>query len=253
VKLKVIGSSGGEFPGHNLPAFLIDDCLLLDAGTISTSLKEMEQLKIRNVLITHAHLDHIKGIPFLADNLIIKKREHSIRVISISEVLKALKKNLLNNSIWPDFTIIKTASKPALLLKAILPGKPFKINSFSVTAYRVNHSVAAVGFIIEDRKGKRILYTGDTGPTNTIWKAADNIHCAIIEVSFPNRLKELAIKTGHLTPKIFMKEINKMKSLPKIILITHPKPLYRKQIESEIKNLKMKNIKILKDGETYEI
>jgi ribonuclease BN (tRNA processing enzyme) len=253
VKLKVIGSSGGELPGYKLPAFLVDDCLLLDAGTISTSLKEREQLKIRNVLITHAHLDHIKGIPFLADNLVIKKREHSVRVISISEVLKALKKNLLNNSIWPDFTIIKTASRPVLSLKAIIPGKPFKINSCLVTAYRVNHSVPAVGFIIEDKKGKRILYTGDTGPTNTIWKSAKDVHCAIIEVSFPNRLKKLALKTGHLTPKLFMKEINKMKSIPKIILITHPKPLYHKQIESEIKNLKMNNIKMLRDGETYEI
>jgi len=253
VKLKVIGSSGGELPGHNLPAFLIDDCMLLDAGTISTSLEEIEQLKIRNVLITHAHLDHIKGIPFLADNLVIKKREHSVRVISISKVLTALKKNLLNNRIWPDFTIIKTASRPVLLLKAVFPGKPFKINNCTVTAYKVNHSVPAIGFIIEGRKGKRILYTGDTGPTNTIWKSARDIDCAIIEVSFPNRLEDLAIKTGHLTPRLLMKEINKMKSLPENILITHPKPLYLKQIQSEIRNLHMKNIKIMRDGETYEI
>ena len=253
MRLKVLGSSGGEFPGHNLPAFLIDDCMLLDAGTISTSLKEIEQLKIRNILITHAHLDHIKGIPFLADNLIIKKREHSVRVISISKVLAALKKNLLNNRIWPDFTIIKTASSPVLFLKAILPGKPFKINGCTVTAYRVNHSVPAVGFIVEDKKGKRILYTGDTGPTNTIWKFARDIGCAIIEVSFPNRLEELAIKTGHLTPRLFMKEIKKMKSLPEDIFITHPKPLYLKQIQSEIRNLRMKNIKMIRDGETYEI
>jgi ribonuclease BN (tRNA processing enzyme) len=253
MKLRVIGSSGGEFPGHHPPAFLIDDCMLLDAGTIGASLNYAEQWKIRNILITHAHLDHIKGIPFLADNLIIKNKEHSVKIISISNVLIALKKNLLNNRIWPDFTIITAASKPVLELEGILPGKPFKINSYTITAYKVNHSVHAVGYIIEDRKGKRLLYTGDTGPTDKIWEAAKDIQCAIIEVSFPDKLKAMAIKTGHLTAGLLMKEINKMKDLPEKILITHPKPLYLGQIKNEIRKLPLKNIKILKDGETYDI
>jgi ribonuclease BN (tRNA processing enzyme) len=253
VKLKVIGSSGGEFPGHNPPAFLIDDVLLLDAGTIGAFLDEASQWKIRNILITHAHLDHIKGIPFLADNLVIKNRKQSVKLISISSVLGALKKNLLNNSIWPDFTIISAASKPVLLLKVILPRKPFKINNYKINAYKVNHSVPAVGYIIEDKEGKRLLYTGDTGPTGEIWKYAKGISCAIIEVSFPNRLRTMALKTGHLTPELFLKEISKMESLPERILITHPKPLYRRQIKKEIENLALKKVKILKDGETYEV
>lgn len=209
MRLKVIGSSGGEYPGHNPPAFLIDDHILLDAGTISASLNESSQWKIRNILITHAHLDHIKGIPFLADNLLIRNKVHSVNVISISSVLTALKKNLLNNRIWPDFTIISAASRPVLILKAISPGRPFRINGYAITAYKVNHSVHAVGYIIEDGEGKRLLYTGDTGPTDAIWKAAGNIRYAIIEVSFPNSLKAMAMKTGHLTPELLMKEIKK--------------------------------------------
>lgn len=253
MKLKVIGSSGAEFPGHNPPAFLIDGCILLDAGTIGASLNEAAQWKIRDILITHAHLDHIRGIPFLADNLIIKNRKHSVTVISISKVLMTLKKNLLNNKIWPDFTDISVASNPVLILKAVSPGRPFKINSYTITAYKVRHSVPAVGYIVEDRKGKRLLYTGDTGPTDAIWKAAKGICCAIIEVSLPNRLEVMAIKTGHLTAGLLMKEINKMESLPERILITHPKPQYLKQIKKEIEGLRMNNIKILKDGEIYSI
>ncbi|MEW6067884.1 MAG: 3',5'-cyclic-nucleotide phosphodiesterase [Nitrospirota bacterium] len=252
MKLKVIGSSGGESPGHNPPAFLIDGSMLLDAGTIGAFLNEASQWKIHNILITHAHLDHIKGIPFLADNLVIRNKKHSVRVISISRVLMALKKNLLNNRIWPDFTIISTASEPVLLLKPISPGKPFEINGYTITAYNVNHSVPAVGYIIEDRKGRRLLYTGDTGPTDAIWKAARRINCAIIEVSFPNKLKAMAIKSGHLTASLLMEEVKKMKSLPEKILVTHPKPLYLEQIRKEVKNLPLK-ISILKDGRTYII
>lgn len=253
MNLRVIGSSGGEFPGHNPPAFLIDEQFLLDAGTIGAFLNEASQWKIRNILITHAHLDHIKGIPFLADNLVIKNKEHSVNIISIQSVLAALKKNLLNNRIWPDFTIISAASRPVLLLKAISPGKPFRIIGYTITAYKVNHSVPAVGYIIEDSKGKRLLYTGDTGPTETIWKAPKVIDCAIIEVSFPNRLEKMAKKTGHLTPKLLIREVKKMAFFPKRIFITHPKPLYLKQIRQEIKDLSLKNVTILKDGKKYNI
>jgi ribonuclease BN (tRNA processing enzyme) len=253
VRLKVIGSSGGEFPGHNPPAFLIDESILLDAGTIGASLDEASQWNIRNILITHAHLDHIKGIPFLADNLIIKNKKHSVKIISISKVLMALKKNLLNGRIWPDFTIISAATRPVLELKAILPEKTFKINSYLITAFKMNHSVPAVGYIVEDRKEKRLLYTGDTGPSNAIWKAAGDIQCAIIEVSFPEKQKAMAIKTGHLTAGLLLEEIKKMERLPERILVTHPKPLYLEQIKNEIRNLPLKNIKILKDGEEYEI
>jgi ribonuclease BN (tRNA processing enzyme) len=253
MKLKVIGSSGGESPRHNLPAFLIDEHLLLDAGTIGASLTEASQWKIRHILITHAHLDHIKGIPFLADNLVIKNQEHSVTIISMKSVLAALKRNLLNNRIWPDFTIISAASRPVLLLKALVPGKPLKVCRYTITAYKVNHSVPAVGYIIEDSKGKRLLYTGDTGPTDALWKASRHLDCAIIEVSFPNKMKHMALKTGHLTPELFLNEVRKMGFRPKKIFITHPKPLYLKEIRNEIKDLPLKNIAFLKDGRTYSI
>lgn len=253
MNLTVIGSAGGEFPGHNPSAFLIDESILLDAGTICSLLKETAQWKIRNILITHAHLDHIKGIPFLADNLVIKNKKHSVTIMSIQSVLTALKKNLLNDRIWPDFTIISAVSRPVLVLRAILPEKPFKIHGYTITAHKVNHSVPAVGYIIEDSNGKRLLYTGDTGPTNAIWKVAQHIDCAIIEISFPNRLKAMAIKTGHLTPELFIREVKKMEFIPKRIFITHPKPLYFKDIKHEIKILSLKNVTFFKDGKKYSI
>ncbi|MEW6214236.1 MAG: 3',5'-cyclic-nucleotide phosphodiesterase [Nitrospirota bacterium] len=253
MKLKVLGSSGAELQGYHLPAFLLDRCLLLDAGTIGASLNEAEQWKIRVILLTHSHLDHIRGIPFLADNILLRNKRHDVTVISIQPVLDALKNNLLNNTIWPDFTEIPDTKNPVLKLKTIAPVQAFSVCGYKIVAYGVNHSVPAVGYIITNMRGKRLLYTGDTGPTDTIWKAAKGINCAIIEVSFPNRMEEVAIKTGHLTPGLLMKEINKMENLPEKILITHPKPQYFKQIKMEIEALHVNNIEILKDGEMYEI
>ena len=255
MKVKVLGFSGAEFPGFHPPGFLINGSLLLDAGTIGASLSENAQWKIRHIIITHAHLDHIKGIPFLADNIIIKNKGHNVTVIGIAPVLKTLKDNLLNNKVWPDFTVIPSPSNAVLKFVEIKAGETIKVSGYKVTAYRVNHAVPASGYVVEDKKGRRLLYTGDTGPTNTIWREAckTRIHHAIIEVSFPNKMEAMAIETGHLTPKLLRKEIEKMKIIPDEILITHPKPQHIKTIRNEIKRLRMPNIRLLKASEVINI
>ena len=43
MKIKVLGGSGSEGPGFNLTGFLINDHVVLDAGTISAALSEDEQ------------------------------------------------------------------------------------------------------------------------------------------------------------------------------------------------------------------
>ena len=253
---RVLGSSGAELPGYNSPAFLVDDAILLDAGTIGSYLSEKEQWKIRDIIITHAHLDHIKAIPFLADNIIIKNKRHSIKLFGIKETLSDLRKHLLNNKIWPDFTKISSSLDPVIKMNTIPAGRAVKVNGHIITAYRVSHTVPAVGYVISDKKGRSLLYTGDTGPTEKIWKTPLNVNAVIVEVSFPNSMADLAIKTGHLTSKLLKKEIAKMKFLPERIFITHPKPQYIKQITREIGDIRDKGkirISILKSGDVHEV
>ena len=75
MKVKVLGCSGSEGIGHNTPGFLVNDTVMLDAGTISAALSLGAQTKITDIMISHPHLDHLKGMLFLADNVIgrIKK------------------------------------------------------------------------------------------------------------------------------------------------------------------------------------
>nr|NIR14683.1 3',5'-cyclic-nucleotide phosphodiesterase [Desulfobacterales bacterium]NIU14346.1 3',5'-cyclic-nucleotide phosphodiesterase [candidate division Zixibacteria bacterium] len=207
-----------------------------------------------HILLTHAHLDHIRGIPFLADNLILKNKKHSVQIHAISAVLRDLKKNLLNDRIWPDFTSIPSQERPILRLKTIRVGKAFTLNGYRITTYHVNHSVPATGYVVENKRGKRILYTGDTGPTDRIWKECrKRVHLAIIEVSMPNRMRQMAIKTGHLTASLLKAEFKKMETIPDKILITHPKPQYQRKIKEELRNLKMKNVRLLRDGESFVV
>jgi len=259
MKIKVLGCSGAEFPNFSPPAFLIDDCILLDAGTTTASLNESSQRKISHILTTHTHLDHIRGIPTLADNMLLRNRKHSIALVGTNETLQALRKNLFNNIVWPDFTMVPSPRKPVLRLRAIKTGKSFKINGYKITAEKVNHSIRAIGYILEDPNGKRLLYTGDTGPTTNLWKISNvksrkvNIDGAIIEVTFPNNMRDAALRTGHLTPAMLLEELKKLERLPRKIFITHVKPQFLNIISRELRNLKLKQITILEKGQTYVI
>lgn len=251
--LRVLGSSGAEYPGYNPPALLIDGKLLLDGGTIGTQLTEKEQWAVRNILITHSHLDHIKGIPFLADNIIISKKRHSVNLYGIRETLSALRRNLLNDLLWPDFTRISAAIEPVLRLRQIGSGRPFAVDGYTVKACRVSHAVPAVGYIVSNGAGRTILYTGDTGPTNAIWKYAGYVDMAVVEVSFPNKMEALALTTGHLTARLLKKELAKCATFPGRVLVTHPKPQYIHKIRKEVQALGDRRIGMIKDGKTYDI
>ncbi|GAM11652.1 3',5'-cyclic-nucleotide phosphodiesterase [Geobacter sp. OR-1] len=252
MKLKVLGSAGAEFPDYRSPAYLIDNSLLLDAGTIGSALSEVNQWDIRTVLLSHGHLDHIKGLPFLADNIIISNANKSIELISTVEVLDAVRKHIFNNVIWPDFSNIPSKNNAVIKYVDIQAETELDLDGYKITALPVSHSVPAVGYVI--RKGDTVLlYTGDTGPTERIWQVSDNISVLIAEVSFPNQMKEIALLTGHLTPDLFMKDLSKLKSLPPLILVTHLKPQFREQIINELNNLQLPEIKLTSDGDEYYI
>lgn len=255
MKIKVLGCSGAEMPGHRPPSFLLDGKILFDTGSLTNILDAKRQWKIETIFITHPHLDHIMGIPFLADNLLFGKKGHHVKVHSIPPVIKAIKKNLLDGSIWPDFTIIPNTHEAILSLQELKSGESIRVGHYTITPYPVSHSVPATGYLVEDHRGKRFFYTGDTGPTETPWKriGEKQIHCLIIEVSFPNRMEEIALKTGHLTPHLLMGELQKIKNPPEKIFIIHLKPQYFNSIQKELRKLKLKNLRILKGGEVITV
>lgn len=247
-----MGSAGAEFPDFRPPAFLIDGKLLLDAGTIGSVLSEEEQWDIHNILITHSHLDHIRSIPALADNIIIKNLNHTVTLHCTDEVISALQNHLFNNIIWPDFTKIPSAADPVIAYSHIVPNHECLVDGYSIMAIPVNHTVPSVGYRVTSC-GRTLVYTGDTGPTEDIWKVCSGVDALIVEVSFPNSMETMALLTKHLTSSMLLEELAKINTLPKRILITHPKPQYYDTIHSEIESLQIDGIELLRDGSVYQI
>lgn len=252
MELRILGSAGAEFPNFRPPAFLIDGKLLLDAGTIGSVLNEDEQWNINNILVTHSHLDHIRSIPALADNIIIKNLDHKVTLHCTDEVILSLKNHLFNDIIWPDFSKIPTVQNPVIQYSTIDPYLEYKIDEYLVQAIPVNHTVPTVGYRVTSN-GRTLVYTGDTGSTEEIWKMCSGVDVLIVEVSFPNSMERMAELTKHLTPLQLLSELAKIEVLPKMILVTHPKPQYFETIRREIDLLGIEGIELLQDGSVYQI
>lgn len=252
MRLEILGSAGAEFPNFHPPAFLVDGQILLDAGTIGSVLNEEAQLKIRDIFITHPHLDHIRGIPALADNVIMKNQSHIITIHSTAGVLSALRNHLFNGVIWPDFSKIPSEDDPAISFSTLEPFNEYAINGYTIQAIPVNHTVPSVGYRLVSGS-KSLVYTGDTGPTEDIWKYCSGADALIVEVSFPNNMESMAQITKHLTSAMLVDQLAKINKLPKHILITHPKPQYFDIIRREIECLGIECIELLHDGSVYDI
>jgi len=256
MKFQVIGCSGGQIPGHNLSSYLLDSTLLIDAGSITSVLDLEGQKKIRNILITHVHVDHIMGLATMADNL-FGNGKTTINVWGTSEVIASLKSSFFNDTIWPDFTRMTSDTQPCpvVAFHSMTEEKPSPIGESIVTMVQVNHVVPSTAFFIENNK-KTLLHVGDTGPTERVWvvaKRKGNLCGVVLEASFPNRLQELADLSRHLTPQTLAKEVEKlgMPSVP--ILVTHLKPQYRAEIIKDLKTIKGYRLRILKEGDLIQM
>jgi cAMP phosphodiesterase len=235
--------------------FLINETFMMDAGSVSAGLLEAEQGKIRNILLSHAHFDHIKGLPLLADNMVGRTQNGAIKIWSLPEVLDDLRRHIFNDVVYPDFTRLPTVNDAPLAYQPFVDEKAITIDRLEVLSIRVNHIVPAVGFIIRDGE-TALLYSGDTSETRRIWEIGAKEHrlkAAFIETSFPNDMRELAKVSGHLTPEMLAREFVKLGRPDLPIYIYHLKPSYRHVIAAELARLNLPGLHVLEEGQTIRV
>jgi cAMP phosphodiesterase len=214
---------------------LIDEQVVVDAGGITAKLSVEEQTGIDHVLISHAHLDHVYDLAFLADN-VMAIRTTPLRVWAPEEVLDVLHRNLFNDQLWPDLTRLKLGDFPVLELCCLPKGTTTRVGSLNVRWAPTSHTVFAAGYLLADEETS-ILYSGDTTTTGAIWelgKGVEPLAAVFVEASFPNRLEPLALETGHLTPALLDLELAKLDKPEVPVKIFHMKPQYLEEIRAEL-------------------
>jgi len=249
MKIQVLGCCGGRLPGFYTSGFLLNDHLLLDAGEIGGVLKVEDQCHITDILLTHAHLDHIVGLPFLGDTIFGQIRK-PISIIGLQEVLDSLHHYVFNDQIWPDFTRLPAAQgEPVFRLQPVQLGTVCSVAEFEVIPFPVRHTVSSAGYLIRQQE-TTILYSGDTGSLQEVIQVIRNsekLAAAFIETSFPNRLRNLAEETGHLIPKVLDKLLPELDPQTQIFLFGM-KPQYLEEISAECQAMQSR-ARILKQGE----
>ncbi|HOW53901.1 MAG TPA: 3',5'-cyclic-nucleotide phosphodiesterase [Syntrophorhabdaceae bacterium] len=254
MKIKILGCSGNFVGKHRTTAFLINDSFLIDAGTVTEAISRRGLKKIKQILISHTHIDHVKGLFPLVDELVMMG-DYSIELISVPQILEIITKNLLNNLIWPDFTVIPSASKAVIRPRGIPMEELTGLGQVSVKPVLMTHTVYTVGFVV--REGERgFMFTSDTGPTKRFWEVASEekeIEFIMADVSFPDRLADLATISGHMTPSMLMEHIDRYDLGSRFFYVTHIKPVFAREILEEIKASGRRNIGILRQGETLVV
>src|SRR3989475_7558897 len=112
MKVRVLGAFGSEGLGQRPSAFLVNDRVLVDAGSVSGALTVPEQLEVEHALITHSHLDHVAGLAFLTETLALYEAPTPLTIASLEPVVKALRTAVFNDTVWPDFAQVPTATSP---------------------------------------------------------------------------------------------------------------------------------------------
>jgi cAMP phosphodiesterase len=253
MRIEVLGCHGGDVPNLRLPTFLVNGRVLLEAGAVTAALPLDKQVGLEHVLLSHAHLDHIVGLAFLVDNIqSAAGRAAAVTTASLSPVIKDLRTYCFNNRLWPDFTTLPTPEAPVLRLETLAEGEATKFGGLTVVPVPVNHAVPSTGFVITDGTSG-FVFSGDTGPTKQLWRVARHVpevRAIIVETAFPNRLEGLAHASGHFTPRLLQREMERMPDAP--LWVYHIKPTYYEETAEELSRLDGR-VEILKQDQTYVI
>jgi ribonuclease BN (tRNA processing enzyme) len=233
MRIKVLGCSGGVGPGLRTTSLLVNDEVLIDAGTGVCDLSLAQMRRISDAFITHSHLDHVCGLAFMADNL-FDLIDRPMRVHATAETLQVLREHLFNWKLWPDFSKLPDEKNPLITWHEVVTGKANKLNGHTLTAFRVLHTVPGVGYALEGKEGT-FAFSGDAYASEELWSALNalpRLDKLMIEVAFTNEDDELARVSKHFTPALLGTELGKLRHKPKLYL-THHKPGCEADIEKE--------------------
>lgn len=251
---KVLGCHGGESPKHQCPAFLVDGRVCLDAGSITNMLTLKEQQKIEAVIVSHAHIDHVRDLAMLADTR-TQQGGPPLTIASTPGTIEVLRRHFFNDKLWPDFSKIPNAENHTVVFQKLATNKTSDVCGYQVRPIPVDHTVEAAALLIGDGE-TTLAYSGDTGPTEQLWEVLREqrgLAALVMEVAFPNDHHKLAHDSGHHTPKSLERELRKLgvskRDLP--VLLFHIKPVFQRTVERELAKTRTRNTTILQIGDEY--
>lgn len=232
-------------------SYLIDDRIAIDAGAMAHVLPIEEQALISHVFVSHSHIDHLAGLPFLLDNVfsLISK---PVAVLGPEDTIRCLKDHLFNDYLWPDFSKFSNAHTDILEMTVLAVGEKVPIDDIEIVPFPMDHSVECYGYLIRD-PDSAVAICSDTSSLDGLARILDhveNLKAVFLEASFPADQAKIAEISKHLSTTAFGREIEKTLS-DVAVFVTHLKPEFLAQISNEIEALGLENVTLLEQGKEY--
>lgn len=236
-----------------MTCFLIDETVTVDAGSIALALSDEQRENVRDIIITHPHMDHIASLPIFIDDL-FPTLKRPIRIYATQVVVDLLERDIFNWNVYPRFSELKNDFGPVMEYVPIPIGQKFPVAHLTVTVVPVNHIVPTVGLLISDHRST-VAFSSDTAETTEFWdmvNRAPAVNALLIETSFPNSMAQLAEVSRHFTPASLQRELGKLNHNGLDILAVHLKPAYREMIIEELRALNIAGLGVMEPGKTYQ-
>ena len=257
MKLQMLPSSidenGGASARQHLLTIVIDDRVAIDAGCLAFACTDEQRRQVRDIVLTHPHLDHIASLPMFIDDLFATLIE-PIRIHATREIIDILERDIFNWAIYPRFSDLSNERGPVVEYVEFERGSTFETAGLKIESVPVNHKISANGYIVSDGKVS-VAITGDTSATDDIWQACrkrDGLAAVLVECAFPNGMSKLAETSHHLTPRGLKREIAKLGDLSVPIYVICIKPMYRDKVVEQIAAERIPNLEILEIGRVYD-
>jgi len=254
MKIRLVGSSAGDGGGHQfLMSYVVNDVVAFDAGGIGFAIPLDAQRAIEHVFLSHSHIDHIASLPSFVENVSSADTSGPV-VYGSAETLDCVRTHIFNDQVWPDLQRLSHGETSFLTMTPFDCTTALEVAGIRVLPVELDHLVPTVGFLIDDGE-TAVAIVSDTGPTDAIWRLANQIphlKAIFLEATFPDSMAWLAEKSKHLTPALFAAEVAKLDADIPVIAI-HIKPAFHADVVNELEALRLPQLEIGVPGNEYRI
>jgi len=249
MRVRILASAPGDRPEQYLTTLVVENRVAIDAGSLGLH-STFADAGLGHIFITHSHVDHVGTLPLFLEAW----RDHRngpAHIYGSRATLTEVREHLFNDGVWVDYSQLQ-AQAGWVELFPVEPEQPVSVGNLRIRGVPVDHTVPTMGYIVEDGSSA-FVFGADSGPTERLWtvaRATRNLRAAFLECSFPNRLRELAAKTGHLTPELWALELKKLPTDVSIFAV-HLKPRFRDEVIAELAALGDGRVQVAEMGREY--
>ncbi len=191
MKIVLLGT-GGYHPStlrHTACMMLPSEGIVLDAGTAMFRVRDWIETDTIDILLSHAHLDHVIGLTFMFD-VLYKKKVTCVTAYAEAAKIAAIKEHLFANDLFP--------AVPPITFVPIDAQSPNIANNCNITHFPLQHPGGALGFRL-DWPDRSLAYVTDTVADieADYLEHIAGVDLLIHECYFDDNESEYAMKTGH--------------------------------------------------------